>query len=278
MSAKRVFAALVATIVLPLLFSGTASACAVCFPSCGDAQCGKVDCRHCNLACLCAGPVKAAYLQVPHPGIFTSQLSGHSVVTAVIPGSPADQVGISVGDEVISIENPNAKRAGLCGGATWGDGSDRGHIYMNLKRGDAKLRVAVALRPLRELISVGNPALRNVSSREPGNRFARGLFTYGLNFSQRGHELLVTDVIPGSAADTAGLQAGDEIFAMDGVAIIDVSSSGLRELVAPAYRKTVRLSLRRHGSALDVRLKAEGLSQLVRRLGQSEGRSLLASR
>lgn len=278
MSAKTAFAALVAAIVLPLLFSGTALACVVCFPSCGDVQCGRVGCQQCNLACLCAGPVKAGYLQIPHPGIFTSQLSSHSVVTTVIPGSPADKVGISVGDEVISIENPNAKRAGLCGGETWGDGSDRGRIYMNLKRGDAKLRVAVALRPLGELISVDNPALRNVSSREPGNRFARGPFTYGLNFSQRRHELLVTDVIPGSPADAAGLQAGDEVFAMDGVAIMDVPSSGLRELVAPAYRKTVRLSLRRHGSTLDVRLKAEGMSQLVRRLGQSEGRSLVASR
>lgn len=254
-----------------LLLDGKVSACVVCFPSCGTVDCGKVDCAHCNQACICTGPQRSAYLQEPHPGMFTSQLLGNDVVTAVIPGSPADQAGILVGDVV--AKRSHVKPGTTCRAATWYDTAESGQIQLDIARGGTTHRVTVALRPLGQIMARAY-GLRTVS-RTSSAEVLEGPFTYGMQLVRRGQHLVIDHVVDGSPADVSGARVGDRIIAADGT-IIGESTAG--ELTAATYRKAIQLTVERQGRRFDVRVKAEGLSELLRRLGPREDRRLVASR
>lgn len=75
-------------------------------------------------------------------------------------------------------------------------------------------------------------------------------YLVGVMLERSENRLLVERVIPGSAADAAGLKAGDLILEMNGKPLAELASSELRD--AFSQPMPVRLKLQRDGESLEV--------------------------
>ena len=78
-----------------------------------------------------------------------------------------------------------------------------------------------------------------------------------LRFQGTGHRLLVEDVPPDTSSARAGLLRGDEVVAIDGDPVADMSLADVvRRLRGPVASK-VRLTIRRGASTRDVEVERE---------------------
>lgn len=69
---------------------------------------------------------------------------------------------------------------------------------------------------------------------------------------------LVGDVLPGSAAERAGLRTGDDVVAVDGVPL--ASWSAFHDVIQRAPGRALALDVRRDGEALSIRLVPEAIA------------------
>src|SRR5690606_2182301 len=134
-----------------------------------------------------------------------------AVVGQVLPDSPAAQAGLASGDEILALDGrPAAGRSDVVIGLLTemtGDGS----VRMTLRDRDGMERVA--------LLAVTDAAERRRLT-EPENLLT-GL---GFSFWRPALPPVIGQVVEGGAADRGGLLAGDEVTAVNGIAVSDFES------------------------------------------------------
>jgi S1-C subfamily serine protease len=266
---------------LLLLMPTLAQGCVDCF-ACVDKCCGRCFCN-CALdrCCSCCGaaPYSHAYLDGLHPGIVTGFDKGRFVVAGIIAGSPAETAGARVGDEILLI---NGMRPGTatCSVSAWSiEGSDKTRLV--LKRADHEVDVTIHLVSVRQLFrrawfstqGQGQVLAANMPTPEVGEQL--GPFTLGIRWKQEREFLLVTDVLRGSPADTAGILLGDHISAVDSRAFVRQMDTLLSAAVHADGPLELNLRLQRGTSSKVVTLRAVGLSTIVRNLAQPSNANFL---
>ncbi len=176
-----------------------------------------------------------------------------AVVGDVLPDTPAAHAGLASGDEILSLDDAKV--------------SDQSDVVMGLLEqmtGDG--RVALTLRNAAgdsrtAVLDVPDSTERRRLT-EPEN-LLQGL---GFGFWRPPMPAVVGSVLPDGPAARAGVQAGDEIIAINGTAI---SSFGeLQQHVEQHIGDSVLLSLRRGGADVAVRIEVQAAEQDGRRVGR----------
>jgi membrane-associated protease RseP (regulator of RpoE activity) len=209
-----------------------------------------------------------------HPGFFTTQSHGQITVSGVIPGSPADQVGIHPGDIILRI-NGNALGA-TCPSLGWesSPGSRRAEIV--IRRNDSERILSTSLVPVESLVA--SQWTRNGSFLEPvttnsavskGSSMLSGSHLIGVKFKAAFEVVIVDDVLKGSPAASADIQPGDRLVEIEGdtprfSGIADINNRTLGD-----RRFEIKLLLQRGSSIRSVTLQAEGLSEILRNATRS---------
>lgn len=155
-----------------------------------------------------------------------------AVVGKVIPESPAAQAGLASGDEILALDGRVAAGQkdvviGLLERMT-----ANGRVQLALRGEDGVERVAV--------LHVTDPVERRRIT-EPENLLT-GL---GFGFWRPVQPARIDQLLPGSAAEQAGLKVGDQLLAVDGRAVEDFDAARL--LIAPRAGETVELTILRDG-------------------------------
>jgi regulator of sigma E protease len=150
-------------------------------------------------------------------------------VGSVVPGAPAAQAGILPDDQILrangeAIDDSNRLTSIING--------NRGEsVDLTLNRGGQDVQVAVTPRE--------NP---------PAGQGATGVGLLPITEAT----IDIGSVVAGGAAATAGLQPGDRVVAIDGVAMTD--SVVFNRVVLAAQGRTVAISVERDGQTIDVNL------------------------
>ena len=183
------------------------------------------------------------------------------VVGDVMVGSIAERAGLVRDETVIAVGGqPVATREGAVLGIL-DVLVDEGDVPVTLRGADGRERSA--------LLAV--PPERRLELTEPGALMA-GL---GFSFWYPRLPVIVGQLVEGGAAAAAGLQPGDEIYAVDGQRVEDFT--GFVELVRSRPGETLRFELLRNGSdlSIDVAVRAEVEDgQTIGRIGMSAGGSV----
>jgi regulator of sigma E protease len=176
-----------------------------------------------------------------------------AVVGKVLPDSPAAQAGMASGDEILALDGQAAAGQGdVVVGLLEGMASD-GRVQLTLRNDDGAERVV--------LLQVGDPVERRRLT-EPENLLT-GL---GFGFWKPVEPARIEAVTPGSAAEEAGLKAGDELLEVDGKVVEDFESA--RGLIGPRAGETVVLTILREGARLPVQVMVPVVEEGGRRIGR----------
>jgi regulator of sigma E protease len=178
-----------------------------------------------------------------------------AVVGKVIPESPAAQAGLASGDEILALDGRVAAGQkdvviGLLERMT-----ANGRVQLALRGEDGVERVAV--------LHVTDPVERRRIT-EPENLLT-GL---GFGFWRPVQPARIDQLLPGSAAEQAGLKVGDQLLAVDGRAVEDFDAARL--LIAPRAGETVELTILRDGAQQRVPVQVPAVEdggQTVGRIG-----------
>lgn len=180
-----------------------------------------------------------------------------ALVVRVVPGSPAEEAGLKVGDVIMAFNGENVERSAslpvLVGKAKPGEKAtvtvlrDGDEVTLKLKAG--------------ELAKQAHMQQQGASPAQP-DKTALGLVFQDLNSTQRQRAgikdggVVVTEVRPGPAAD-AGIREGDLILRW-GAETID-SAEQLDELIAAMQPdETVPVLVQREGDQRFLALRADG--------------------
>lgn len=183
---------------------------------------------------LQARPLEAAMAAKPDENDERSGV----LVAAVEDGSPAEQAGIRRGDILTAVDGQeigsHAELLEALAGREPGD-----TIELAVLHGDERRALQVTLGDREGHVFLGIRSCENsFRMREPGER---GFFFW--DFSSPG-AALITHVVADSPAESAGLQEGDFILAVDGTQL--QAGSHLAEIIhARQPGETVRLTVRR---------------------------------
>jgi S1-C subfamily serine protease len=204
-----------------------------------------------------------------HPGFFTTQSNGQITVSGVIPGSPADQVGLHPGDIILRI---NGNAVGVtCPSLGWESSPGSRRAELVIRRNDSERILSTSLVPVESLVA--SQWTSNGSFLEPvtassaaskGGPMLSGSHLIGLKFTTAFEVVIVDDVLRGSPAARADIQPGDKLVQIEGDtprfgAIADINDRMLGD-----RRVEVKLLLQRGSSIRSVTLQAEGLSEILR--------------
>ena len=188
---------------------------------------------------VAAGPVANFLLAILlYWGIYLHGIPGLSpVIGAVTPGSTAAAAQFAAGETVIRI--------GQQAVATWQDAR-----WELLKHAVEKSSVVLEVRNERNELAWRKLDLSQLLSADPDGDFLR---TLGFARLQPPLPPVIGQILPGGAAERGGLQANDEIFAINGVAVARwdevvtaVSANAGRELLFSVRRGaagTVRIAV-----------------------------------
>jgi regulator of sigma E protease len=140
-------------------------------------------------------------------------------------GGPADQVGLKVGDQILEVDHrPVTKFGGMGDSVRWRVVRSEGEkIPIKVKRGEDILNFECGF------IKEKTRALERKSLRQIGIEPA--------------YTAIVSDVYPNSPAVQAGLQAGDEILAVNGIKLY--SPAGLGEYIESRGQSKLTLDVLR---------------------------------
>ncbi|MCL4505217.1 MAG: PDZ domain-containing protein [Chloroflexi bacterium] len=131
------------------------------------------------------------------------------VVVIVASGSPADTAGVKRGDILLKIDNQEVNTP-----------ADLANYLKSMKSGD-KVQLSLTHGDTARTLSatLGDKNGRAYLGLLPfGGFFGRGGKFPGFGTPISGTHVMVTEVITGSPADTAGIKTGDVILSMDGKA------------------------------------------------------------
>lgn len=157
MSRNKVLIAL--CILVPRLFAK--ADCPIC-TACGDV-CTSHDGWTSSPPFGCSTPkdchavrVSQRYLDSLHPGLFTRTEQFRLVVTEVIPGSPADEVGIVVADKILALNGENP--AFSCSVHQWQSQDDPRFADIVLEQHEGTRRhIRLSLVSVRQLLREAGP-------------------------------------------------------------------------------------------------------------------------
>ncbi|MEW6072066.1 MAG: PDZ domain-containing protein [Planctomycetota bacterium] len=206
-------------------------------------------------------------LAADEPGYLGVTLGDGLAVESVAPGTAAAAAGLLPGDRIAWIADREVKTfeelvAVL---AEHPPGSKIGLVYL---RGEEahKCKVTLGSRTAPRLERVPEdapPAVQGIDRLEiedalraavrgiPGQAVAPGGGFLGVLLGGEGEGVVIQGVVPGSAAEKAGLQEGDRILSLDGLEV--KTEDTLRELVAARPAGTrVALAYERNGDQVTV--------------------------
>lgn len=207
---------------ISLIYPNVASACKdysceFCWETCYGLQgCSG---RLCQLSCFCASPVKKSYLDQLQPGLTTDYAQGGLVVSTVLPGSPASDAGIVPGDRLLLIDG-DVPWLLSCERQVWGgSGSDR--TVLTILHGNETRSVAIQFKRIEELLALlwtgaSGSQLRDVAL--SGERLVES-YPLGLRFVMPRGRARAVQVLPGGAAENAGIRPGDVISKVNGIPV-----------------------------------------------------------
>lgn len=158
-------------------------------------------------------------------------------ITAIDPISPAAEGGLAVGDVVTAINGEAITAENVLDVMSAYQPGD-GVTLTYIREGEGELEAIVTLRERPS----ESPRIRVPQMERP---------YLGVRLEEREGQVVVTDIEPGSPAETAGLQADDIITAIDGEAVRSVNQAvGLIQRHQP--EETVTVSIERGGEAQDI--------------------------
>lgn len=221
------------------------------------------DCSQ-GFTCGVAGPeTSRSYLDSVHPGLFARVEQTALTVTEVVPASPADEAGIVVGDQILTLNGDSPTHS--CSVHQWPSKDDPNFADIVLAHRGARRHIQLSLVPVRELLAKGWSSqsihAMPVSFRQPDSDDKPWIF--GLKWKRGSSSLEVTDVLRGSAAYRAGFAVGDKIIAVNGVTIQRADAQLLAPLLSADYPVHVRLAYLRGHSRRQVELSSEGISTVL---------------
>lgn len=137
-------------------------------------------------------------------------------ITRVLPGTDAERAGLRQGDEILKLDRVPVKGMDPVVAAE----SPLGRLLLNRPPGDT-MKFEVFTR------RVQDHTLRAGREKSAGS-FGLGLLVYAHPETKRVDRMFIERVEPGSDAQKAGLQKGDEILQLDGAPV-----QGMDSLVTP---------------------------------------------
>ncbi|MGQ0657689.1 MAG: RIP metalloprotease RseP [Chromatiales bacterium] len=163
------------------------------------------------------------------------------IIGEVQPGSVAEQAGLRKGQEIIAVGDEPTP--------SWGNFAERSFRYLIDDR-PLPLRVRNPDGSQREVqLPIGAGAL---------DEFTQGKLFRRLGFSEYtpSYTPLINRVLPGGAAERAGLKAGDELLAVDGRQV--QHGNEFIDYIENHPRQRVMLELRRGGETITVGIVPDG--------------------
>lgn len=222
----------------------------------------------------------------PAVGITFSQTDDSTRVATVVPGSPAEKVGIQPGDQIVAVDDqPMRSRAEVIGAVA--QKTPNVPIRVRFMRDGLEHNVSVQLKPREEVFGVPTQPTQPMAG--GGTMIVSGPWL-GLSVRSAGQEgqktggqtgksgeqrsgLEVDKIFPAGPAAQAGLYPGDAILKVDGR---DVATS---QDLANAIRQkrvgeTAELAIRRSGRTINVPVVLEDrrlflLSREAAQMGQA---------
>lgn len=265
-------------VLVTLLVSATCFAQIECVRCRGDAvtcngEQGSAEAgTPCPDACVCGLRTRLAYFDTPQPGVLLAQRNGKLIVSTVLPGSPASAAGIRIGDELVRINGlpPFGRDCGLSG---WASSQDPATSILMMRRDrETPKSIVVSLQTIRQYMDgnwvspgEGN-GLRLARQNSAKMRWSGG-FTIGIQVAHRRDGLVVTSVLKGSPAFSAGFSPGDIISRVNANNARDVGSERIEN---PKTKETIVLTLRSGAKTRNVRLNAISLTDVLEQIGKSE--------
>jgi len=243
-----------------LLVCGSIFASAQCQTCTGDFNApvgfyGSVFCIKAN-HCPAGGPPRSQpFLASENPGIVPEQHSGKLLVKAVLHNSPAEHAGIRPGDEILSINglppgSPQCSKG-------WSD--SEGFSSLMLQRGSKELSLHVRTAPLISMIGSQSLALSSSGQRDSFQLAAP--FTFGLRWRARRGYLEISQILPGSPADAAGLKVGETILSVNGIPVGELNGSyAVSDSDEP---EDIRLETLDNTLRKTVLLRSRGIAQIL---------------
>ena len=173
------------------------------------------------------------------------------VIGEITPDSIAAHAGLHAGDQIVGVGDEEVT-------------SREGAVLEILDRvmsGDP-IRVEVRASGSERAVTLDVSGDRRRALTEPGALLS-GL---GFDFWYPTIPAVVGKVVPDSPAARAGLEVGDSIVAVDGQPVADFPA--LVQRVQPSPGKSLRFSIERHGTRMDVPIEVEGQREGGRLIGR----------
>ena len=176
-----------------------------------------------------------------------------AMVGDVLPDSPASRAGLASGDEILRMD-----------GVTVNDQSDAVMGLLEQMTGDGRVALVVrsAAGQTREAVLDVPDSTERRRLTEPEN-LLHGL---GFGFWRPPLPAVVGSVTPGGPAAQAGVQAGDEILAVNGTAV--ASFEELQRRTLEHAGDNVLLAIRRAGADVTARVEVQAVDEGGRRSGR----------
>lgn len=150
----------------------------------------------------------------PYLGIVFAAADGGVTVSDVVPGGPAELVGIEVGDLITAIDGQAVTEDNIREVVLGFEARDT--VTVAVTRGEAEITFDVTLAEAPEAVEVGRGRMPRLET----FRAARPRLGIGIEDGDDG--VTVTEVAEGSPAEESGIQTGDLITAINGT---DVTSA-----------------------------------------------------
>ena len=197
------------------------------------------------------------------PGFLTGFVDHQLIVIGVIPNSPASDAGVMVGDRLIAVDGMRLPAPyGLQ--AVW---QQAGEHDLTVER--SKRITHLSLTPVSEQMilakawsefdPIGQKSMELVgfTRRHPEATIpaVRKAFLSGMKIVRNDNQLVVENVLPGSAAEAAGIHKGDVI-----------THSSIDNMESSDSRSAMELRMQRGDSIRSIRLRMTSISEILRAL------------
>ncbi|MGZ3952604.1 MAG: DegQ family serine endoprotease [Flavisolibacter sp.] len=173
-----------------------------------------------------------------------------ALVTSVVPGSPADKVGIKSGDVIVKFDGKNVSGP-----------SELKNLVGAIKPGaQAKLTLNRSKKTMEVDVTIGEATPKTVaaapSDKTSGTSNELGIVVEKLPSDlaekmglKQGEGLLVKHVNAGETGSRMGIQEGDVVLEVDGKSVSDIGEFN-KEVAAAMQNKIVRLKIQRGPAVL----------------------------
>lgn len=235
-----------------------------------------------RLAGLTSGAAASARFQghtdlYPETGKFGPGLSllvlkapPEIVVHMVLPSSPAFRAGILPGDNVAEIDGHSVAGGTAEQLATLLERSNKNdQISILVKRGATEVLLRMGVQDRASLMENPDP-YADIPRRPGGITASHDFVDLGLKvlYDSGPRRVVVDEVLYPSPAFDAGLELGDELIAVNGKPVGELTEAQVSDLLAPSGLAALNLTVARLGKRLTLEIKPELWSQALARIGR----------